>query len=287
MKENSSVVDGAIMKKILPFLINIMFSLLITFSLQAMEDTRVGLPYCSKETQAKTFAYKNEIVTKMLNIGTMSAQEIDKISSIEIYNIFEEYLLENWENTTINEFKGSIQNAKDLAAWLLGNFIINFHGAFFITKFATEIAAFDKVDFIVNSDFYKAKDAAKDAAYQDPFKSAMDAAFSIFFFAFDKGVSSVPFKDRHMADTKAMSDVDIWRLNHLFVVAYISQSDFLEYSKKAFTAVKKVLDNNSEFNMTKEDVLAVWGELTWNKECLKKNLYIKSLKKMADVLSQY
>lgn len=262
-----------------------------------------NLPFKDKDPREswKEFYVRKKTVNMVLNVGKMNSNAIHRILQDENYLKYEACLLKNLEHVFIGAFKYEVQNLNDLCLCLLANYYINFNSA----RTAILAAAKDDVWHFARLSDYGAQherwDAVTSAMKQDSLDRAdmaiqrAAAEYTNLLFAKNDAFNEVckaAYKDAWTAagnkkgdknnlDKAKLSDQDTLKLNKLFILAYISQSDFLTYSEKIFKIAKKELSSKYGFGEYPHELVFKWDIHTWMDENLENNPHIMSFKRLA------
>ena len=73
----------------------------------------------------------------------------------------------------------------------------------------------------------------------------------------------------------------LWKLSKLIVLANISQSGSHKLIQKVFESAKKLLDEDTFFKESKDEILTKWANEAWNKPELAENPYIATFERIA------
>lgn len=238
------------------------------------EVEHLPLKYKATDESFSTFFMRNRSVDKAINMGDMDYPSLCEMVSDQTFYKYESHLLKHLELVTIETFKDKIKNAKDLALLLSGYFVFNF---------CVPLKAFGIDDKKTENTWY----AAKEAAY--PISGY--GGFNCFGYEHRNIIWHRAQDDAFVAAAKIIEDNPIIvlfpymeeNLKTLYMLAYISQNDFLKYSESAFKAARE--DKDGYFNKTKEEVIAQWGKYTWVKE--PNNPYLRSVKNIVAALNQF
>lgn len=302
---------------------SIIFSIQPLSSLWAMEETRVDFFQLLPQTLqieifsnlnfsdviaviqvCKAFESQKEnnsrfLIQKVLNIAKLDFESILNIVSDKNFASYEAHLLKHFEIITINTFKTKVQSNNDLAMWLVANSIINFSAAnnaawsaasSVSKKAAGEDASSDAMEASSVSYWSSASEAIGKLAWRDKYKTATGHAWkAIWGGAWESAKKAAEHTLTLVKISGSEDDLGLyyWKLSNLFLLAHISQDDFLTYSEAAFNIAKEEFDRHGNCYETKEKILKLWGRALWGNNELENNPYIISLKNIALVLSSH
>ena len=202
--------------------------------------------------------------------------DIQAANSDQNFAKLEELLLKNLELTIIANFEHAILDSKDLLAALLAYYIIDINVVRRIgnqSRNACSVARNAIARAVVHSAFVFSPSLNLDysAKVNNIAKSAMKAV-----------------GDAREKMSEILNIEDLKKMIVIFILAYISQKDYIEqYFIPAFNAAKEALTPDPNSNMTKNDILAMWAQDTWDKPELTRNPYIGTFQRIALRLASF
>lgn len=241
----------------------------------------------------------------VMNIKNWTPERIIKAVDDTNFLIFEKLLIKNLERQILE--LGSeldIKTSKDLAAFLFAHYFINFSIASDVVNtilehtYKTALNYANHATYLAASDdvwneAYEDSNAENDATKNSPKVSKADwdninnAAMDELIKAVKPNISMAINKNKFKSVKYAQyATYGAWKLVTLYVLAYAGQKDFLKtHFKNAYELNKKSLDGTKTFNPSIDTILNIFGNKTWLNANLQSNLYIVSLKSIAQTLA--
>lgn len=271
------------------------------------------------ETWRDAILRYHQTIIHVLSMETWAKEDVQMAISVENSVKLEKLLLKNLKLTIISNIKPLVKSSNDLWAALLAYAIIYDSIAHDAASFVARNASpDDSIEDCLGNSAWKAVWAhdrgtaritysnffctvrnmpkyavlgiAYDAAFLNscsptsPNSSVFNALFDIAYDDNRKAIEKLPI-DSIFEDSINIGN-SYWMLGNIFMLAYVSKSDFYSFYQKAFDSAKKVLDADVSFKISKEEILALFANEIWEKEELKENPYILLLRHIAESLSQ-
>lgn len=237
------------------------------------------------------------LIKHVLNMNSWTQENIKAAVCDQKYPKWERRLLEIVENNTIKIVKPLIGNANDFAAALLAFYLYYFH----IAWSSINNSSFNAVqhaswrareDLPKNEDLKVALDEGWGVANHVVWKAALPWAgaikvlINVWYTAHDAIETPLTLYVSKTKDSAIICKT-IGRLNSLYVLAYISQLDYIKrYVIPGYKAAKNKLDADNNFFMMTGDICAIWAQHTWEKPELAQNCYIQTFRSIAEKLAR-
>jgi hypothetical protein len=255
-----------------------------------------------KEEKSNWIHRNKKAAEDVLALGSWNKEKVAAAITDQNYEKLEETLISHWESVVIaKSIEQGIISPQDFLSILIAHYEINISAAFTAARdddawdfagisawcIAENVTEHALDDAVASDAVGSIEDAARDpenaaydaervAAVEAAYNAARDAAKPIVQAQLLKMPSNEPIK---MAKNR-------WRLNSLYVQAYISQEQFLEaHFIKSYRAFKGILDKVPNFRQSKDDTAKILAGRTWEKKDLENNPHIKSLRRLVETLA--
>jgi hypothetical protein len=211
---------------------------------------------------------------RCINMDTMSNEELQAAN--ENFTWYIERLLKKLEIQTIKHVKLTIENSKDFLSMILAHATVHI-GSVGSYMYSCSIFLQSERDQMES-----AREALHDGAHN--FAPAWNAAW---------GIGSQDVKDA--ADALRLKlkakNIDILianegKLINLFLLAYVSQTEFFKHFDKAFDNANAKLGEDLNFNIDPNSIITKWARCTWEKEDLVANPYLRTFRLVLEGLKR-